>query len=75
MPKRPRYPMPVDAAGSLDGTGLQAVYDCRPAYQRNDYTGWITGGVRPQIRQNRDARMLQEPKEGNVCMGMVWHGK
>lgn len=69
---RPIQPMPGDVAERLERSGLAALYATRPAYQRNDYLGWIAGAKRPQTREKRIARMLEELQKGNVYMGMAW---
>ena len=39
--KRPRHPMPDFVKRALEERGLMAEYQERPAYQQNDYIGWI----------------------------------
>lgn len=73
MAVRPRYPMPDDVARALASAGLRGDYDARPAYQRNDYLGWITRAARPDTRAKRLAQMLDELREGGLYMGMP-HG-
>jgi len=71
---RPIYPVPADIAAALAGRGLEAAYASRPAYQQNDYVGWITRAVRPATRQKRLDQMLDELARGGVYMKMAWHG-
>ena len=44
--KRPRYPMPDFVKQALEERGLMAAYKDRPAYQQNDYVGWISHAKR-----------------------------
>lgn len=69
---RPIQPMPDDIGHGLDGAGLRAAYDKRPAYQRNDYLGWIARAKRPQTREKRITQMLDELQTGGVYMAMKW---
>lgn len=69
---RPIYPMPPDIASALEARGLMPAYTARPAYQQNDYVGWITRAVRPATRQKRLAQMLDELSTGGVYMKMTW---
>lgn len=67
-------PMPDDIRAALAGRGLTAAYDARPAYQRNDYLGWIAQAKRPETRQKRLDQMLDELERGGVYMRMTWNG-
>ncbi|WP_196260195.1 YdeI/OmpD-associated family protein [Pelagibacterium limicola] len=71
---RATNPMPSDIAALLDKRGLRTAYDARPAYQRNDYLGWIGGAKRPETRRKRLDQMLDELERGGVYMNMVWRG-
>lgn len=68
--KRPRYPMPEDVRDALERSGLTAAYQARPAYQQNDYVGWIERAKRPETRRKRLRQMLHELTAGGVYMGM-----
>lgn len=70
--KRKRVPMPADVRAALEQSGLLAAYKQRPAYQQNDYIGWIVRAVRPATRQKRLEQMLDELKRGGVYMNMKW---
>jgi uncharacterized protein YdeI (YjbR/CyaY-like superfamily) len=70
-PRRARHAMPDDVRRALTESGLHADYDDRPAYQRNDYIGWIERSKRPSTRQKRTNQMLDELRTGGVYMGMV----
>ena len=73
--KRPRYEMPGFVRQALDKSGLLAAYERRPAYQQNDYIGWINRAKRPEIKDKRLQQMLDELKRGDVYMKMDWKPK
>jgi uncharacterized protein YdeI (YjbR/CyaY-like superfamily) len=68
--KRPRYPMPDFIKNALDERGLMEAYRERPAYQQNDYIGWIMGAKRQETRESRLRQMLDELERGGVYMNM-----
>lgn len=70
--QRDVHAMPEDVRAALRAKGLTAVYRARPAYQQNDYVGWITRAKRPQTRQKRLDQMLDELARGGVYMKMEW---
>jgi len=70
--KREIYPMPDDIAALLRERGLADAYNARPAYQQNDYVGWISRAKRPETRQKRIDQMLDELEAGGVYMKMQW---
>ena len=72
--KRPRYPMPDDIKKALTVGGVTAKYGERPAYQQNDYVGWITRAKLRATRNKRIAQMVAELKKGGVYMGMQHAG-
>lgn len=72
--KRDIYPMPEDIRAVLDERGLAAAYNARPAYQQNDYVGWVSRARRPETRLKRIAQMLDELEAGGVYMKMKWSG-
>lgn len=69
---RPLNPMPADIAARLEAAHLRPAYDARPAFQRNDYLGWIGGAKRPGTREKRIAQMLDELRDGGLYMKMKW---
>jgi uncharacterized protein YdeI (YjbR/CyaY-like superfamily) len=69
---RPLNPMPDDVARALDQAGLRDAYDGRPAFQRNDYLGWIGRARKDETRHRRLAQMLDELRRGDVYMKMKW---
>lgn len=72
--KRTLNTMPDDVRALLDARGLAQAYDERPAYQRNDYLGWIARAKRAETRGKRVGQMLDELQRGGVYMNMVWRG-
>ncbi len=72
---RPRYPMPDFVKEALLARGLMEAYRERPAYQQNDYLGWIGRAKREATIQKRLAQMLDELEAGDVYMKMVYHPK
>lgn len=69
---RPKYPMPDFVKTALVQRDLLKSYQQRPAYQQNDYIGWITRAKRPETVQKRLNQMLDELEKGGVYMKMVW---
>ena len=72
--KRPIEDMPKDLGELLRARGLVALYDARPAYQRNDYLRWIQAAKRVETRSKRVDQMLEELEAGDVYMRMAWNG-
>jgi len=68
--KRQKNPMPDFVRQALDEKELMTAYQARPAYQRNDYLGWITRARRPETVQKRLNQMLSELEQGGVYMNM-----
>ena len=62
--------MPAFVRRALAARRLTRVYNARPAYQRNDYLGWIARAKRPETRHKRLDQMLDELKRGGVYMNM-----
>lgn len=67
---RERHHMPNDIVAALKSSGLRADYNARPAYQRNDYIGWINRAKKPETRIKRLEQMLTELAQGGIYMGM-----
>ena len=65
--------MPSDVEERLENSGTVEAFNDRPAYQQNDYIGWITSAKRPETREKRLQQMLDELKQGDVYMNMNWH--
>jgi uncharacterized protein YdeI (YjbR/CyaY-like superfamily) len=66
--------MPEIVSAALKKRGLAAAYEARPAYQQNDYLGWIAGAKRQEAKTKRLAQMLDELERGGVYMNMAWRG-
>lgn len=68
------HPLPEEMWRALEARGLVAAYRARPAYQQNDYVGWITRAKLPATRAKRLQQMLDELDTGGVYMHMKWNG-
>ncbi|MFQ6611340.1 MAG: YdeI/OmpD-associated family protein [Fidelibacterota bacterium] len=73
--KRPKYPMPGFVKKALVERGLMDAYRERPAYQQNDYIGWITRAKREETVEKRLAQMLDELESGDKYMKMDYRPK
>jgi uncharacterized protein YdeI (YjbR/CyaY-like superfamily) len=73
--KRPRYQMPEFVRTALEERNLMAAYFQRPAYQQNDYIGWITRAKMAATQQKRLQQMLDELFRGDVYMKMAYRPK
>ena len=62
--------MPEDVLELLKAKGVWPDYQARPAYQQNDYLGWISRAARPETRNKRIQQMLEELRVGGVYMKM-----
>jgi len=68
--KRTQQKMPAFVANALKLRNLMPAYQARPAYQRNDYLGWINRAKREETKQRRLTQMLDELEQGGVYMNM-----
>ena len=68
--KRPRYPMPEFVKKALVQRDLMETYRMRPAYQQNDYIGWITRAKRELTKEKRLKQMLDELASNDLYMKM-----
>ena len=73
--RRVRHPMPEDVLEALRTHRLTKAYEARPAYQRNDYIGWINRAKREVTREKRLRQMLEELEKGDVYMKMAWKSR
>jgi TfoX/Sxy family transcriptional regulator of competence genes len=71
---RPIHPMDDAVEATLKRRRLMSAYQSRPAYQQNDYLGWINRAKRPETKARRLGQMLDELERGDVYMGMAWRG-
>ena len=62
--------MPDFIERALGERGLMAAYKQRPAYQQNDYIGWIMKAKRLETQEKRLQQMLDELEKGGVYMKM-----
>lgn len=70
--KRPRHPMPAFVREALVRRNLLDAYHSRPAYQQNDYIGWISRAKLRETKEKRLAQMLDELFRGDVYMKMAY---
>ena len=49
--QRQKYPMPDFIKEALEEHGLMQAYKERPAYQQNDYVGWISRAKRQETKK------------------------
>ncbi len=62
--------MPDFVRLALEEAGVVAAYEQRPAYQRNDYLGWINNAKLEATKQKRLRQMIRELEQGGVYMNM-----
>jgi uncharacterized protein YdeI (YjbR/CyaY-like superfamily) len=63
--------MPDFIKRALEERGLMAEYHARPAYQQNDYIGWINNAKLQETKEKRLHQMLEELEQGGVYMNMA----
>jgi hypothetical protein len=68
---RPRHEMPDYIEAALKRRGVLDDYRARPAYQQNDYIGWISRAHEDATRDKRLSQMLDELEKGGVYMNMA----
>ncbi len=69
---RTRHPVPAFIKKALLESQLVPAYHDRPAYQQNDYIGWIMQAKRESTRLRRLDQMLTELRRGGVYMKMAY---
>lgn len=69
---RPLHPMPAYVRTALSRAGLLTAYGQRPAYQQNDYVGWISRAKQERTRLRRLEQMLDELERGDRYMNMSY---
>lgn len=62
--------MPDFVKQALIENDLYQAYSSRPAYQQNDYLGWINRAKRPETKKKRLDQMLYELQRGDLYMKM-----
>lgn len=70
--QRAHHPMPAEVRQALVDRGLMEAYRARPAYQQNDYLGWIARAKLEATKQKRLNQMLDELEGGKLYMNMAW---
>ena len=68
--KRSIHEMPDFVEKALRDRDLMDDYYARPAYQQNDYIGWINKAKQEATKQKRLNQMLDELEQGCVYMKM-----
>ncbi len=68
--ERDIHPIPEFVTDALERESLIDAYYERPAYQQNDYIGWINSAKRDETKQKRLEQMLDELRRGGVYMKM-----
>lgn len=68
--KRQKHKIPDYIQLALEKSGLMVDYQNRPAFQQNDYIGWIERAKRIETRIKRLSQMLKELETGGVYMKM-----
>ena len=63
--------MPSFVKAALEDNALMQDYLKRPAYQQNDYLGWINQAKQESTKERRLNQMLVELKKGGVYMKMA----
>jgi uncharacterized protein YdeI (YjbR/CyaY-like superfamily) len=72
---RPIHPMPDFMLEALTERALLAAYQQRPAYQQNDYVGWINRAKRFETKLKRLEQMLYELERGELYMKMAYKAR
>lgn len=67
---RDKNPMPAFVKDALVTRCLMDDFKQRPAYQQNDYLGWIARAKKTESQQKRLAQMLDELEIGGIYMKM-----
>jgi uncharacterized protein YdeI (YjbR/CyaY-like superfamily) len=68
--ERDIHEIPEFVVDALKRESLVDAYHERPAYQQNDYIGWINSAKRNETKQKRLDQMLDELRRGGVYMKM-----
>ena len=69
--KRDLNPVPQFVKETLQENDLNEEFENRPAYQQNDYIGWIKRTKRETTKHKRLNQMLDELRKGGVYMNMT----
>jgi uncharacterized protein YdeI (YjbR/CyaY-like superfamily) len=68
------YQIPDFVEQALKQASLWQRYQARPAYQQNDYIGWIIRAKRPETQNKRLQQMLAELCTNDRYMKMPYKG-
>jgi hypothetical protein len=66
--KRPKPSMPGFVKNALKKRGLLETYKKRPAYQQDQYLGWIDEAKIQDLKLKRLNQMLDELEKGGIFM-------
>ena len=69
------YPLPDFIDDALKENKLDRLYNSRPAYQKNDYIGWISRSRTEKTLIKRLEQMLDELRQGDKYMKMKYNPK
>ena len=72
--KRQIHPIPDFVTKALVDNNLMDKYKARPAYQQNDYIGWINRAAKYETKIKRLNQMLEELRNGGLYMKMKYNG-
>ena len=67
---RPIHPIPDFVEEALNKHALTEAYRARPAYQQNDYVGWVNSAKRHATKLKRLNQMLEELRTSGIYMRM-----
>ena len=70
---RPIHSVPQFVKDALHNNGLDDDFNARPAYQQNDYIGWITRAKRPETQLKRLNQMLHDSPDVILVAGDILH--
>ena len=62
--------MPSFVKKALQERKLMKDFELRPAYQQNDYIGWINQAKKKETKEKRLNQMLDELEKGGTYMKM-----
>ena len=66
------HPLPDIIDNALKENDLIEIYKSRPAYQKNDYIGWIARSKTEKTLYKRLQQMLDELSDGDKYMKMEY---
>ena len=72
---RPIHPISDEIISRLKEPKLLEAFHLRPAYQQNDYIGWINRAKKEATKAKRINQMLSELEGGSLYMKMDYKGE